>query len=70
MKMMRRSPDERFRTAADCLSRFRGLGPGLDPVGDEFQPSFETAHPGGGAHLVRLCPLSPAVAGLSRLKNQ
>ena len=76
MKMTRRSPDERLRTAADCLSR-RGLGPdlmlipherpletnptllfedrpspGLEPVGGEFQPQFETAYPGGGAHLI------------------
>jgi hypothetical protein len=29
-----------------------GTGPGLDPVGGEFQPSFETVHPGGGAHLI------------------
>jgi hypothetical protein len=28
-----------------------GTGPGLEPVGGEFQPSFETVHPGGGAHL-------------------
>jgi hypothetical protein len=28
-----------------------GHGPGLDPVGGEFQSSFETVHPGGGAHL-------------------
>ena len=75
---MRRSPDERLRTAADCLSRLRGLGPDpksiprerhnigvhkpeplfedgpgpvLEPVGGEFQPSFETVHPGGGAYL-------------------
>ena len=40
-----------------------GTGLGLEPVGGEFQPSFETVHPGGGAHLVRLCPLGP----LSRL---
>ena len=26
-------------------------GPGLDSVDGEFQPSFETAHPGGGAYL-------------------
>jgi hypothetical protein len=74
---MRRSPDERLRTAADCLSRLRvlgpdpipmhygsqnvgnnskplfeeGTGPGLEPVGDEFQPSFLIAYPAGGAHL-------------------
>ena len=35
-----------------------GTGPGLEPVGGEFQPSFETVHPGGGAHLIRLRPLS------------
>ena len=28
-----------------------GPGPVLGPVGGEFQPSFETVHPGGGAHL-------------------
>ena len=80
MKMMRRSPDERLRSAADCLSRLRGLGPDpmpmpvgrhdfqavpnslsegrtgpvLEPVGGEFQPSFETVHPGGGAYLFRI----------------
>jgi hypothetical protein len=26
--------------------------PGLDPVGGEFQPPFETGYPGGGAHLI------------------
>jgi len=30
MKMLRRSPDERLRKAADCLSRLRGLRP--DPM--------------------------------------
>ena len=75
--MTRRSPDERFRKAADCLSRYgvldrtlyrcrlegatfklhpnslidNGTVPGLEPVGGEFQPFFETVHPGGGAHL-------------------
>jgi hypothetical protein len=79
MKMTRRSPDERLRTAAVCLSRLRGLGPvpmpipherntigvtnptplfedgpgpGLEPVGGEFQPPFAIAYPGGGAHLI------------------
>ena len=77
MKMTRRSPDERLRKAADCLSRFvldrtlyrcrleattfklnpnslfeDGTGPGLEPVGSEFQPSFETVYPGDGAHLI------------------
>ena len=90
MKTMRRSPDERLGTAADCLSRLWGLrpdpmsiprerhsigdkqdgpGPGLEPVGGEFQPSFETGYSGGDAHLFRLCPmspLSPAAAGLGR----
>jgi hypothetical protein len=28
-----------------------GSGPGLKPVGGEFQPSLETVYPGGGAHL-------------------
>jgi hypothetical protein len=27
-----------------------GPGPGLEPVGGEFQPPFETVFPGGGAH--------------------
>ena len=35
-----------------------GSGPGLDPVAGEFKPSFETVHPGGGAHPIRLCQLS------------
>ena len=75
MKMTRRSPDERLREAADCLSRLGPdpipvpygnhnlgnnskplfedeTGPGLDPVGGEFQPSFETDYPGGGAYLI------------------
>ena len=30
---------------------YGGLGPGLEPVGGEFQPPFETVYPGGGAHL-------------------
>jgi hypothetical protein len=29
-----------------------GTGPGLDPVGGEFQPPFETGYPGGGAYLI------------------
>ena len=29
-----------------------GTGPGIEPVGGEFQPSFETVHSGGGAHLI------------------
>jgi hypothetical protein len=29
-----------------------GQGPGLEPVGGEFQPQFETVYPGGGAHLI------------------
>jgi hypothetical protein len=29
-----------------------GTGPGLDSVGGEFQPSFETDYPGGGACLI------------------
>ena len=28
-----------------------GTGPGLEPVDGEFQPSFASVHPGGGAHL-------------------
>ena len=35
-----------------------GPGPGLDPVGGEFQPTVATGYPGGGAYLVRLCQLS------------
>jgi len=27
-------------------------GPGLEPVGGEFQPRLETGYPGGGAHLI------------------
>jgi hypothetical protein len=27
-------------------------GPGLEPVGGEFQPSFETGYAGGGALLI------------------
>jgi hypothetical protein len=27
-------------------------GPGLEPVGGEFQPSFETVHSGGGTYLI------------------
>jgi hypothetical protein len=39
-----------LQAAFNLLSE-KGAGPGLDPVGGEFQPSFETVHPGGGAHL-------------------
>jgi hypothetical protein len=35
MKMIRRSPDERLRTAADCLSRLRSLGPDPMPIQHE-----------------------------------
>ena len=36
MKMTRRSPDERLRKAADCLSRLVwGLGPDPIPIPDE-----------------------------------
>ena len=45
IKMMRRSPDERLRTAADCLSRLRGLRPdpmsmphGSHKIGDKPEP--------------------------------
>jgi hypothetical protein len=51
-----------LQAAFNLLSE-KGTGPGLETVGGEFQSSFETVHPGGGAHLVRLCPLSQ----LSRL---
>jgi len=27
-------------------------GPGLEPVGGEFQPPFETGYTDGGAHLI------------------
>ena len=27
-------------------------GPGLEPVGGEFQPRLETVYPGGGAYLI------------------
>jgi len=30
-----------------------GTGPGLEPVGGEFQPSIETAYPGGDPTLFR-----------------
>ena len=29
-----------------------GPGPGLEPVGGKFQPSFETGYLSGGAHLI------------------
>jgi hypothetical protein len=84
MKMMRRSPDERLRTASDCLSRLwdlrpdpmpiqherntfgtnptylfkNGLGPGLEPVGGEFQAQFETVYPGGYAHIIFVLNMS------------
>jgi len=29
-----------------------GPGPGLEPVGGEFQPQLETGYPGAGAHLI------------------
>ena len=35
MKTMRRSPDERLRTAADCLSRLRGLRSDPKPIPHE-----------------------------------
>jgi hypothetical protein len=35
MKMMRRSPDERLRTAADCLSRLRALRADPMPIQHE-----------------------------------
>ena len=28
-----------------------GTGPGLEPVGGEFESSLEIVHPGGSAHL-------------------
>jgi len=39
-----------FRTNPTLLFK-DGLGPGLEPVGGEFQPQFETAYPGGGTHI-------------------
>ena len=46
-KMTRRSPDERLRAAADCLSRLRDLGPDSMPIpherhnlGDKPSPSY------------------------------
>jgi hypothetical protein len=57
-------PHERHNIGAYPKTLFEdGPGPGLEPVGGEFQPSFETVYPGSGADLIRLCPLSP----LSRL---
>jgi hypothetical protein len=51
-------PHERHTIGANPNRLFEdGPGPGLEPVGGEFQPSFETVHPGGGAHLVRLSQL-------------
>jgi len=29
-----------------------GTGPGLEPVGGEFQPQLETGYPGVGTHLI------------------
>jgi len=29
-----------------------GLGPGLEPVGGEFQPRLEIGYPGVGVHLI------------------
>jgi len=34
-----------------------GTGPGLEPVGGEFQRSFEIVHPGGGAYLIFMLKL-------------
>jgi hypothetical protein len=31
-----------------------GPGPGLEPIGGEFQRQFETVYPGGGAHFITL----------------
>ena len=39
-----------LQTLSDSLFE-DGPGPGIEPVGGEFQPSFETAHPGGDAYL-------------------
>jgi hypothetical protein len=54
MKLTRRSPDERLRTAADRLSRMRGLRPNPKPIphekhniGYEPGPLFEDG-PGAG----------------------
>ena len=41
-----------------------GPGTGLDPVDGEFQPSFETGYPGGGAYLIYI------QTGYFRIKHQ
>jgi hypothetical protein len=46
-----------------------GTGLGLEPVGGEFQPSFETGYPGGGAYLYSVVsvepvePVEPVISG-------
>jgi len=39
-----------FKNKSDLFKY--GTGPGLEPVGGEFQPSFETAHPGADAYPI------------------
>jgi hypothetical protein len=41
-----------------------GTGPGLDPVGGEFQPRLETGYPGGGVHDI-FVPIPASCLGLS-----
>ena len=45
MKMTRRSPDERLRKAADCLSRLWGLGPDPIPIPDEKETIGDKLRP-------------------------
>jgi hypothetical protein len=40
-----------------------GPGPVLEPVGGEFQPTFETVYPGGGAHLISYKSRMKAIRG-------
>jgi hypothetical protein len=46
-------PHERHNIGENPNPLFEdGLGPGLEPVGGEFQPSFEIGYAGGDAHLI------------------
>ena len=40
----------KLQAASELIIRRRAWT-GLEPVGGEFQPSFETPHPGGGPYL-------------------
>ena len=51
-----RLEDTTFKLHLNSFSE-DGTGPGFEPVGGEFQPSFETVHPGGGAYLFPYCIL-------------